>query len=354
MANNLGALLGAALTAGVQGQSTIAPGQSVSYRFVTAVPGIYKFQTASSGGTLTLQTTGADGVDALNPGLSGQVQANYVSLSRGVHSFRLTNTGSSPIQVSWVIGQFNANRAESLLNNAVGQDSALSLRLVTPPLPAPTSGGPTASSVLAAPASLFGAPVIPLTVSVNLVGSPTPQATQVAAVGPGTTLTTTALAANATGVLQGIGFGQALPPQETIAGAPERTYAMEVGVPPTTTGVLVATARPESPDLDALALEDAGWIRRVTARLASSLSSPSRVVSSPSTPASRIVLGRDGLERGTDNIEQASLALPLGLGAASVLAVRLLQPLRRWLGRRKTKALPLRRASTYRSPNVRF
>jgi len=183
-----------------------------------------------------------------------------------------------------------------------------------------------------------------LTLGNSLVGSPSATALQVAAVGPGTQAGVTALAANTPGVLQGITYGQSLgrvSPYGEIApvSADEEPVTEESTAP--LDGALVATQERQAPNPDQRALAAAtNWLGGLGSAIigffGSAPEAPAEPLADPRASADPIVLAHGDAPRAeADQVEQhADLATPLGLGVMSVLAMRVRQPVRRWMGRR--------------------
>jgi hypothetical protein len=92
--------------------------------------------TQYSGGALTIQRDGSDGLTKIDAGTAGTSQPNVMSLVPEVYYLQLSNPGSQPTQVSWSLAR---NGLDSILNNSVGQGPALDLMLIgSPPTPTPT------------------------------------------------------------------------------------------------------------------------------------------------------------------------------------------------------------------------
>jgi methionine-rich copper-binding protein CopC len=339
---NLGTVPGSA--AGIQASTSLAPGQSVSYRFVVAFQTPYAIQALVSGGTLTAQVSGPTQL-ALSPDGPGRYQTTGAQLQSGIYHLVLTNTGSTPLTVSWS-ARMDSVEHEAILVNGLGQESALDLRLVSAPSP-DASTGVVAATSSSTPATAMSQPFgislssgklgleIPLTITVNPVGGPSSEGLQVGPVGPGTT----ALAAASPGVLQGITFGQSLSSSFSLTGEPTRTLATSGDSLASINGALVSNVdlpRP-APDLDAVALADAGRLRELASQLRDWLAKPLRFTAPQSTGAPRILLARDDLVDRSDQVEQASLAMPMGFGIVSIVSVWLRHPIERWRSRRRER-----------------
>jgi len=192
-----------------------------------------------------------------------------------------------------------------------------------------------------------------LTLGSSLVGAPSATAEQVAAVGPGTQAGVTALAANTTGVLQGIAYGQSLTRVSPYGEVPPTTDNADAD---TTTapgdddtasesepldGALATPAEPPAPSQDQRTLAAASdWLGGLGSALLSLFgSSPQSPVEPLTDPrpaaADTILLAHDGQpEAKVQQVEHADLATPLGLGVISVLVLRARRPVSRWMGRK--------------------
>ncbi len=180
------------------------------------------------------------------------------------------------------------------------------------------------------------------------VGVPLAQASHLAVVGPATASGSPALALNSTGLLQGINYGQGATIGE--AGAPivgaDAPTAVGVRAEPID-GAMVLGGRPGAGDLDERSLAATDWFGRVEAALLdwfapAPCADPALVAAAE---AERAALMTDELAAETEEIEEAHVAMPVGLAAASVLMMRLRRPLRLWLERRTKKGAGARTPS---------
>jgi Bacterial Ig-like domain len=122
---DLGSLLPAAAAAGVPINVSLSPGQSITYKVVVTVPGLYIFQEQSSGDPPSVQITGP----ALDRPLS-PTGTNDTLLSPGIYSIQIEDPTHVPVQVHLFV-RLSSDQTELVLANGVGQGPALSLRLIT-------------------------------------------------------------------------------------------------------------------------------------------------------------------------------------------------------------------------------
>jgi hypothetical protein len=357
---------------GIVLNDSVRAGGSVTYRFVVEVGGVFDIQSSHTGGPAALQLIGPNGLVRLDPGPAGTAVDHVVNLKAGVYYFQEIATG-------WQAASFHTTLSEPptdwehFWDNGVAQGPALNLTLVSPGLPrfsdtapsttvsgpSPLSSGPQSTpGVPASPPSFAGLPAGPagliLTLGNSLVGRPSSASDHVAAVGPGVDSGTTSLAANATGLLQGIVYGRTQQGYSSAGdGEPNNSDPEDEAVEPTN-GALTIPLQPAESRQDDVVLADAEWTTRLGDLLArwvrpAPAPAPLPVPVSedgpvPAVVAERIVLHRDD-EGGPrpERAEQAGLGMPLGLGVATVVALRLRQPFRRWLSpARSGKRPPVR------------
>ena len=123
--------------------SAIAAGKSVTYRWVVSVPGIYILQTQDGAGSLSIQNSGDSGTTVLTPRSAAGLNTYLLDLGTGVYTLRLTNLESRPAFVSWVL-KVGSLDWEKIVDNGVGQGSALSLLMFSP---APAGASANAGSL---------------------------------------------------------------------------------------------------------------------------------------------------------------------------------------------------------------
>jgi hypothetical protein len=142
---------------GDESTSTVAPGTAETYRVVILMPGFYRFRIRVDQGSITILKTGADGLHVVGESDGPGIFNPLIYLTPGVYNFRFVGTGTEATSFAW---QFRAVDIswESILDNGLGQASAMTLRLSSPlvggligsglpsftpaaPLPGPASGG---------------------------------------------------------------------------------------------------------------------------------------------------------------------------------------------------------------------
>jgi methionine-rich copper-binding protein CopC len=370
---------------GIPGWDLIAPGSSTTYRFVVAVPGLYSFETQSRGGPLEVQLTGPDGIQSFDGGAPGQANWVHINLTPGVYYMKLVATGSQPVDVDWVL-QMQSGGWDSPLGNGLAQGPALNLLFInlgasgspsTPSTPS-TPGAPSAPSTpgvapstTPAPgpqpmlsAASATAPIAPsspsgssgsqgaasasagsaglvLTLAGFPVGAPLAQTSHLAVVGPATAASGgPALAVHSAGLLQGINYGQGAPtgePGVAIVNA-DPPAAVDAHAEPID-GAMVLEGRPVADNPDERSLAATDWFGRIGAAVLDWFApaphaDPALVAAAK---AERLAMMTDELAPETEEIQEAHIAGPLGLAAASALVMRFRRPLRRWLERRKKK-----------------
>ena len=384
---DLGPLYGQVFN-GVNGQVTIAPGASVTYRFVTTFEGRYKLTGSYSGGSLTYQTLGSNGVVGVPvESQSGQFAERFADLTPGVYFIQFRNVGTTPTSLNWALRNPTAPGSfESLLSNGVGQESALNALSITGSALGLDGSGSTGSSVSTQPAPGAATALLSNTPSAlashglapsglvftlgnTLVGRPTTDADHIAAVGPTSGSGAFALASSTTGVPQGLGYAKA-PAISSSDGAPVASSSPAPAGRPSTdpepvNGALVAAALPSpGSDSNASAIAAADWFSNLgkfanrLMTLAPLESPPDEI--SPDTSKAVITLARDDApvattEEGT--VEQTNLEASLAIVTATALSFHYQAPFKRWLKRSRTPAesrrfSPLRLNG--RSPLARF
>jgi hypothetical protein len=149
--NNLGIIwpstLNRLIGLGAFSQTTlITADKNVTYRWVVTVPGFFVLQTQNSSGSLAIQNSGSGGTTVLDAGSTPGLNTYVMFLNDGVYDLRFTNLDSRPVSVSWAL-TIGSLDWEKIVDNGVGQGSALSLMAFTP---APVDSD--ANSALNAPA----------------------------------------------------------------------------------------------------------------------------------------------------------------------------------------------------------
>jgi hypothetical protein len=134
--------------------TTLAPGQSATYRWVVSVPGVYKLQTQVVGSSIEIANSSGSNATVLDMGSTNALNNYLMTLSAGVYELRLTNVGSQPADVSWLL-KIETLDWEKIINNGVSQSSALSLMTFLPP--PPSTSASTELGFLSIPPSGTGA-----------------------------------------------------------------------------------------------------------------------------------------------------------------------------------------------------
>jgi hypothetical protein len=122
---DLGPLLPAAAAAGARIDVTLSQGQSITYRVVVTVPGLYIFQEQSSGDPPSVQITGPAVDQTLSP-----TGTNDTLLTPGVYSIRFDSSTGDAGDTE-LFFRLSSDQTEIVLANGVGQGPALSLRLIS-------------------------------------------------------------------------------------------------------------------------------------------------------------------------------------------------------------------------------
>ncbi len=201
--------------------TALAPGQDQTYRWVVTVPGFYKLQTQIGSGNVAIVNFGDGKTTVLDSASSGPLNNYLMNLSAGVYQLRFTNVGSQPVELHWSLKSASLDW-EKILNNGVGQISALSLGFLSPtPSDAGSNSVPGfpgmagantltnfAGSIGPVPTNLL------VTLDTSLIGQPTLQSQNVTPVGPSVETGSTAFAGNTTGLIPGIRYGSQLSAEE--------------------------------------------------------------------------------------------------------------------------------------------
>lgn len=228
-----------------------------------------------------------------------------------------------------------------------------------PATPAPATPTPGLTASITSIVSSTGANGLVLTLGSGLIGSPVEGAEHVAAVGPGTQSGTTALAANTPGLLQGIQYGQSLSLTPTnLSSSDGQLDSSEVNWKPvpssvSTAGTLATVEPPIAPSGDERVIASpSDWLGGLGTMLLHGFwitpgsPAPITMEAAPAEPIEQVLLSRDDVQVPADEsqVEHANLAAPVGFGLVSVLALRLQQPIRRWVERRRGRVLNRRSA----------
>jgi hypothetical protein len=352
--------------------TNLAPQQNQTYRWVVIVPGLYKLQTQDASGQLAIvniangQTTVLD--SGANPGLNTYV----MSLNVGVYGLRLINLGSQPIHVDWVL-KIASLDWDKIVDNGVGQTSALSLGFLSPTPSDPgtnSSAGFQGIAAVSATATFAGSsgPIptsLLVTMSTGLIGQPTAENQSVAPVGPAVQTGSVSFAGNSPGLLPGIRYSSALavdvgagqgdqPGQTALANAKavpqdEDPFVRLAGALP---GSDPETAGARA---DAYALAQAEWLVRLGARLKTwiapslghadvkpPLATPLAIhaMATDDSPAGGLPPAGPQRDHRWGSQAQADLGAAAGLILTGAAAYRLRRPIQKWWRRRNQPAAP--------------
>jgi|GEM_PF-6297191 len=373
----------------------VKAGGSVTYRFVVPAKGYFSLEGDFSQQAGILSIVGSNFASApvtITPNENG-FYSYRLELEPGTYYLRFNAVGSGPLRFSFNV--FNRlTSPDSVFSNGIGQGSALDLRLISPQLLPPASGGsfysgngtPAGPNPLPlnpsgpGPATPAPGPIVPtpldmslppstartdaliLTVGNQLVGSPQPEAERVAVVGPAGLSGGTALAANSLSVLQGINYGQGaefsgnwygqslpIPDGEMPITGDEESTLNEALTDVTRTNPELAAENVASltPTADAL---PASWFSLVGQTLLSWLTGQPTATTVPETGAAAetsstpvteklLLTGATRAKKPADaNQEESNLAAPLAFSFATVLVFRLHSSLHRRFGRGDKRA----------------
>jgi Bacterial pre-peptidase C-terminal domain len=374
----------------------IGPHQIETYRWVVTVPGYYVLQTQNSSGSLAVQNSGNSGTTVLDPHSTQGLNTYEMFLEDGVYELRFINLESRPVVVSWVL-KIGLLDWEKIVDNGVGQGSALSLMAFTPapadsatnfpsasaPASAPVSASASApvsapvsasaSAPVSAPndlailqlpgSSVFGGSMgsVPLnllvTVDTSPLGQPSSEAGLASTAGLGGT-GMVAVADRTPGIFPGFRPGAML---ATIQGTGEADPSVDLGLPAAKVVLIDKAMRTSSAvnglgggleaeraraDLSALAADD--WLVRLVSSVKSNLvrlaggsklvppaefSGAPAMTSDESDSRPREPIDRDRTRRSNSTV-QADLGSVATLIVATAVARRLWRPIReKWRGR---------------------
>ena len=106
--------------------TVLTPGQSIDYRWSVIVPGFYKLQTQLNGGPVAIFNNWDGQASVLDPGTTDGLNDYIMNQDDGVYTLRFVNESSQVATINWVLSIAQLDW-EKILNNGVGQTSALSL-----------------------------------------------------------------------------------------------------------------------------------------------------------------------------------------------------------------------------------
>jgi len=349
----------------------LAPGQNETYRWVVTVPGFYNLQTQVGSGAITIENFGSAGTTSLEPGTTHQLNNDLMDLGDGVYGLRFINNGSQPVVVRWAL-KIASLDWEKIVDNGVGQGSALSLLLFSP-TPSDPQGSSIASfqaidAVAAANASAGSSGPITaslfVTMNTGLIGQPTLGGQNVAPVGPAVEAGSIAVADSTTGLQPGILY-ESVSASGPMPGGGDQLGQAEptrMGTVANDQAIRLAAGEAEQRRLDPeasstradeRALVQAEWLVRLGSTLKSWLvpavdASETKALAAASLEA-RAMVGNDaaaGLRdsAGSNRTSRSTSAAQADIGAVASLvmvgsvAFRLRQPIQKWWRRRNRLA----------------
>lgn len=344
------------------GSGNLSPGQTVTYRFVAIVPGLYKLQTVMDGGAISVQLIGSAGISTLNAGSVSSINNYFMKLGDGVYQIRFTALGTQPAQFEWRLKIASADW-EKIIGNGVGQGSALALGLLSTSTIDPSASSPSLPSgsegaLTIQGANIGGGPSGPISSSLFVsldttpMGQPGSTAASLASVGPAVDGALVALADSARGLepnFRYISTDQADlgPDAQPPAGAANGPVGEAKGA-----GAKPAGNRldPDAASIlaDERALAGGEWLVRLAGMVRNwfgpmpidARPSPSDLDPAHSVTTVRAGLGLEERTSGTspggilDRTAHADVEFPAGLLLIAVAAHRLQHPVRRWWRRR--------------------
>ena len=352
--------------------TVLAPGQGMDYRWSVIVPGFYKLQTELQGGPVAVFNTWDGLTTVLDPGSTNSLNNYVMNLNDGVYTIRFVNEGSKPVSIDWVL-EITRLDWEKILNNGVGQTSALSLSFSSPPSGDP--GNSSAASVSSLQTSFAAGPIgvsagsigpVPVsllvTLNTGLIGQPTIGSQSLAAVGPSVPAGSLAVADSGNSLVSPYVLGSAINWSEWLADDVKLVDEGLVGQKPISADASVVRASADVPAhsehpadgdrADQLALERAEWLVRLGAGLQRWLAPAAAGNKAPIDSPS--LLMRSGLVQNSrdwkrrksgvgEQTERRSPAAHADLGAAACMilagatACRMRRPLLKWW---RTKSRP--------------
>ncbi len=347
----------------------LAPGQAVTYRLVITIPGLYDFQTTSTGDSPSMVVTAGGNAVTLVDGAPGVLTHHFVSLLPGVVTFKATG-GSQGSELGLLI-KLPKSLLDQLLDNGVGQTAALDLRLISPTsltaglAPSlPGGDGPSLAAVgLVTPPDAFSTSsptAVPASnptaltpsdsstglyiTTAGLVGHPSSQNESIAVVGPVTPDGLSPLASNSPGIPLGLSFG----------------YGQRSRTPkPHTTGEIEAVALKDGETIDPAVVLTSGDLPPLPEAVGPVVAVVSDRVPAPS--ASEAVSDDLALSEihpgaaptgpnGEEQVETADFSGSLGIGVIAVAFVTCQHQIGRWIERRHSRIIAKRRVSTSSQP----
>ena len=249
-------------------RTTLSPHSQATYRFVVTIPGLYKLQTQTAGGAMSLMLFGNGRTTVLT---TGALANNPLNLAPGVYELRFANSGTAPIAVDWLL-KYASIDWEKIIDNGVGQAYALNLGLVSSEASVGGSSALAGSAALAGPGATLGGfasgPIpssLLATQTTSLMGVPTMATETIAVIGPTVESGSIAIADAASGLLPGIRYRSAPELAEldaTLAAADQTPPQPPLLDPRVVPAQATAAIDPESAraTADARALASARWL----------------------------------------------------------------------------------------------
>jgi len=347
------------------GSVSLEHGQSVTYRFVASVTGLYKLQTVMGGGSIMVQQFGSAGMNTLDGGSTNRINNYLMPLVDGVYQIRFFNVGAEPAQFHWLLKIASVDW-EKIIGNGVGQSGALALGLLAAPVadPSPSQSPGFQGPLTFAAANLTAGPSGPIpsnlliTLNTSLMGQPGLTGSDIASVGPSVDGTSVALADSTRGLIPGIRYASMFetgsredagaPADGNRAGAKDRLGGEAIGA---TAAQSDNRLDPDATSIraDQRALLQSEWLIRVAGTIrdwfgptsADSRISHSDFSSAPPLPSNLAAAGREAFAARSprrltivDRTARADVEFPAGLLVVAVAVCRLHAPVRRWWRRR--------------------
>ncbi len=382
-AGELGLLLPAVAAAGVERSTTLAAGESASFRFVVPRRGFYTVAFRAGDQAIGVELYDRDGPVSFgnDPAADGRILAD---LGPGEYRLVIRAGDSGPAAIGFRISG-SASQHDSFLLGGVGQGPALNLRVVAhtpfprsplvpdpegparsplgrsdqpaaPPVAIATAPGldrpeaPGAGAILPEAIATTGGASLIVAADADLIGRPSTDRGLVAPVGPGS-IGGTALASTGLGGLGGaLGFGQGegqgIATGTSIRGGPD---VRPPGVPPIDGGLAIPEATGDLPAtagrpgvVGRLREWAEGWLDGAESpptaeprAIAAGEPTADRVEAAPSTADPEAEAARAE----ADLADRLRGALPWGVGMlAGWIAIRRLRRRRRAAGRRAVAA----------------
>jgi hypothetical protein len=349
-------------------QTALAPGQAVTYQFASIVPGLDKLQTQVANGQVAVYLLGPGGTTVLDLHDASKLNNYLMFVTDGLYQLRFVNVGSQPASLFWVFKIASVDW-EKIIDNGVGQTSALSLALFSGAQPAPdaslSSSSPAPGGALTAASSPGASGPVPFGLLVSGItgplGQPLSDALVVAPVGPVVDSASVALADGGKGLMPGIRYTSTLsnspetsdPPVPAVLAVSQDRAAEELVRAAASTMLVRLDAEVASARADERALVGSEWLARLgnmvhdwlvpshpsigeaPAELPSTGEPATRHEGTPSRPHDT---GAGARPDRNASIGRAEIGIPTGVIMAAAFAYRLRQSLPKWWRRRRGSA----------------